>query len=64
MRTKLLLIKILFAYCGKGGRILLSLLLDSKEEVKLCKGGGKTAGEERKASASAAGAQGEKSSGA
>lgn len=64
MCTKVLLSDIIFAYGGIGGRILLSLLLDSKKEVKLCKGGGKAAGEERKASASAAGAEGEKSSGA
>lgn len=50
--------------CTQFGRILLFLLFDSAEEVELCKGGGETAGEARKASASAAGAQGEKSSGA
>lgn len=51
----------LLAYPIKGYRF--SCLYGSKEKVKLCKGGGETAGEEREASASATGAQGEKSSG-
>ncbi len=40
-----------------------SCLYGSEEEVKLREGGGETAGEEREASASATGAQGEESSG-
>lgn len=48
----------------KVGRTLLFLLFDSEEEVQLREGGGETAGEARTASASAAGAQGEKSAGA
>lgn len=47
----------------KGNSYRFSCLNGSEEEVKLCEGGGETAGEKREASTSATRAQGEEGSG-
>lgn len=52
-----------FVHVEKSSRVTVSLVYVSEEKVELCEGGGETAGEEREASASATGDQGEESSG-